>query len=108
MKDSTVKNLSHADDSHASSVARHCRRYCRSRSCLEHDPEAVIGVFLSDHYYSDDDSFRLTIRSTEDWAEQYPNYSSSWVPKVATQKIEYGRNEHGSDLADARVGLLYR
>src|SRR5580700_5378184 len=38
---------------------------------LQRDPKAVIGLFPCDHYYSDDDSFRLTIRSAADCAERY-------------------------------------
>lgn len=39
---------------------------------LLRDPDAVVGFFPCDHYYSDDDSFRSTIRSAAACVQRHP------------------------------------
>jgi mannose-1-phosphate guanylyltransferase len=75
---------------------------------LQRDPEAVMGVFPCDHYYSDDDSFRSTIRSAADCAEKYPQSLILVGAEAGYPEVEYGWIEPGSALSHARVGLLYR
>ena len=39
---------------------------------MQADPDAVVGLFPCDHYYSDDESFRSIVRSATSGAEQFP------------------------------------
>src|SRR4051794_5402350 len=40
---------------------------------LQADPEAIVGFFPSDHYYSDAESFRSIVRSAIAGVEQFPD-----------------------------------
>jgi mannose-1-phosphate guanylyltransferase len=106
------EDLSHADDSCV--IAQPLNRGTAVAivlalvHVLQRDPNAVIGVFPCDHYYSDDDSFRLTIRSAADCAEQYPQSLILVGAEAEYPEIEYGWIQPGSAVSHDRDGLLYR
>jgi mannose-1-phosphate guanylyltransferase len=47
---------------------------------MQADPDAVVGLFPSDHYYSDDESFGLIVRS---------------VRKLSTRKLSGAGSDRG-------------
>ncbi len=57
---------------------------------LQRDPYAVVTFFPCDHFYSDDDSFRLTIRAAVECAEQ--NSESIVLVGAAAEypEVDYG------------------
>src|SRR3954447_1470573 len=57
---------------------------------MQADPKAIVGFFPSDHYFSDDESFRSIIRSATSGVEQYPE---SVV--LVGAKAEYAETEYG-------------
>jgi mannose-1-phosphate guanylyltransferase len=75
---------------------------------LQRDPDAVLAFFPCDHYYSDNDSFRLTIRSAVTGAEQYPESIIIVGAEAEYAEIEYGWIEPGSAVSQARFGPLRR
>jgi mannose-1-phosphate guanylyltransferase len=54
------------------------------------DPEAIVGFFPCDHYYSDDESFRSIVRAATAGAEQFPR---SLV--IVGAEAEYAETEYG-------------
>ena len=62
---------------------------------LQRDPDAVVGFFPCDHFYTDDDAFRLTTRSAVEYAEQ--NSESIVLIGAAAEypEVDYGWIEPG-------------
>jgi mannose-1-phosphate guanylyltransferase len=54
------------------------------------DPEAVVGLFPCDHFYSDDEMFRSMVRSATSYARQFPR---SLV--IVGAEAEYAETEYG-------------
>jgi mannose-1-phosphate guanylyltransferase len=75
---------------------------------LQNDPDAVVGFFPSDHYYSNEDSFRLTIRSATGCIEQYPESIILVGAEAGYLEIEYGWIEPGTVVSEGSVGPLCR
>jgi mannose-1-phosphate guanylyltransferase len=75
---------------------------------LQRDPDAIVGFFPCDHYYSDEDSFRSTIRSAEACAAQYPESIIVLGAEAEYAEVEYGWIEAGSVVSQAGVGPLCR
>jgi mannose-1-phosphate guanylyltransferase len=73
---------------------------------MQRDPDAVVGFFPCDHYYSDDDSFRLTIRSAADCASQHPESIILVGAEAEYAEIEYGWIEPGVVVSQTPVGPL--
>lgn len=75
---------------------------------LQRDPDAVVAFFPCDHFYTDDDSFRLTIRSAVACAEQ--NSESIVLVGAAAEypEVDYGWIEPGVVVAECVVGPLAR
>ena len=73
---------------------------------LQRDPDAVVGFFPCDHFYTDDDSFRLTIRSAVACAEQ--NSESIVLVGAAAEypEVDYGWIEPGVVVSECEVGPL--
>ena len=75
---------------------------------LQRDPDAVVAFFPCDHFYTDDDSFRLTIRSAVECAEQNSE-SIVLVGAVAEYpEVDYGWIEPGVVVSECMVGPLAR
>jgi mannose-1-phosphate guanylyltransferase len=73
---------------------------------MQRDPDAVVGFFPCDHYYSDDDSFRLTIRSATACASQHPESIIIVGAEAEYAEIEYGWIEPGVVVSQTAVGPL--
>jgi mannose-1-phosphate guanylyltransferase len=75
---------------------------------LQRDPEAVVAFFPCDHFYTDDDSFRLTIRSAVGCAE----HNSESVILVGAQpeypEVDYRWVVPGVVVSESVVGPLAR
>ena len=74
----------------------------------QRDPEALIDFFPCDHHYSDQLSFRLTVRSAADCREQYRRSIILVGAEAEYPEIEYGWIEPGSAVSHATVRSLYR
>ena len=66
---------------------------------LERDPHAVVGFFPCDHYYSDEDSFRLTIPCCRPWTFR----ATSWRIKHGGCWCYAIENRDGP-TSEARIG----
>jgi mannose-1-phosphate guanylyltransferase len=75
---------------------------------LQRHPNAVVSFFPCDHYYSDEDSFRLTIRSAAACANAHPNSIILVGAKAEYPEIDYGWIEPGAVVEEAPVGPLFR
>ena len=75
---------------------------------LQRDPDAVVAFFPCDHFYTDDDSFRLTIRSAVECAER--NSESIVLVGAAAEypEVDYGWIEPGAPVSECEVGPLAR
>jgi mannose-1-phosphate guanylyltransferase len=75
---------------------------------LQRDPDAVGAFFPCDHYYADDDSFRLTIRSALEGAEQNPESIILVGADAHYPEVDYGWIEPGAVISEAGGGPLSR
>jgi len=75
---------------------------------MQCDPDAVVGFFPCDHYYSDDDSFRLTIRSATACGWQHPKSIILVGAEAEYAEIEYGWIETGSAVLETPTRPLFR
>jgi mannose-1-phosphate guanylyltransferase len=57
---------------------------------IQADPDAVVGLFPCDHYYSDDELFRSTVAAATAAAEQFPQ-----SPVIVGAEPEYAETEYG-------------
>jgi mannose-1-phosphate guanylyltransferase len=73
---------------------------------LQHDPDAVVAFFPCDHFYADDDSFRSTIRSALERAEQNPESIILVGADAHYPEIDYGWIEPGVIVSEATAGPL--
>jgi mannose-1-phosphate guanylyltransferase len=75
---------------------------------LRRDPGAVVGFFPCDHYYANEDSFRMTILSAAESATKYPESIVLVAAKAEYPEIDYGWIEPGSEVSLTSVGRLFR
>jgi mannose-1-phosphate guanylyltransferase len=75
---------------------------------LQRDPDAVVAFFPCDHYYADDDSFRLTIRAALEGAEQNPESIILVGADAHYPEIDYGWIEPGVVISEAAGWPLSR
>jgi mannose-1-phosphate guanylyltransferase len=75
---------------------------------MQRDPDAVAGFFPCDHYYSDEDSFRLTIRSAAACATRHPQSIILVGAEAEYAEIEYGWIEPGVVASQTSIGILSR
>jgi mannose-1-phosphate guanylyltransferase len=73
---------------------------------LQRDPDAVAAFFPCDHFYADDDSFRLTIRSAVGCAEQNPESIILVGAHAEYPEVDYGWIEPGVVVSESLVGPL--
>lgn len=73
---------------------------------LDRDPDAVLAFFPCDHYYSNDDSFRLTIRSAAACARQHPDSIILVGAEAEYPEVEYGWIEPGAVISRTSIGPL--
>ena len=75
---------------------------------MKADPGAIVGFFPCDHYYSDDESFRSTIRSATACAEQFPGSLVIVGAEAEYPETEYGWIEPELSVLNTQVKPLYR
>jgi mannose-1-phosphate guanylyltransferase len=75
---------------------------------MKADPGAIVGVFPCDHYYSDDESFRSTIRSATACAERFPGSLVIVGAEAEYPETEYGWIEPGLSVLNTQVKPLCR
>jgi mannose-1-phosphate guanylyltransferase len=75
---------------------------------IQADPQAVVGFFPCDHYYSDDESFRSIVRSATSSAEQFPASLIIVGAEAEYAETEYGWIEPGRAVSETQVNLLCR
>jgi mannose-1-phosphate guanylyltransferase len=73
---------------------------------LQRDPDAVVAFFPCDHFYADHDSFRLTIRSALEGAQQNPESIILVGADAQYPEIDYGWIEPGLIASESLVGPL--
>lgn len=75
---------------------------------LQRDPEAVVAFFPCDHFYTDDDSFRVTIRSAVECAKQNSESIVLVGAEAGYPEVDYGWIEPGRVVSESVVGPLAR
>jgi mannose-1-phosphate guanylyltransferase len=75
---------------------------------LPHDPDALVAFFPCDHFYDDDDSFRITIRSAFRCAGRNPEAIILVGADAAYPEVDYGWIEPGAVVSQSVVGPLSR
>jgi mannose-1-phosphate guanylyltransferase len=75
---------------------------------MQADPDAVIGLFPCDHYYSDDESFRSIVRSAAAGAERFPRSLVIVGAEADHPETEYGWIEPGPTVLQTQANPLYR
>jgi mannose-1-phosphate guanylyltransferase len=73
---------------------------------LQRDPGTAVAFFPCDHFYADDDSFRLTIRSAIRCAEQNTESIILVGAEAKYPEVDYGWIEPGTVVVDSAVGPL--
>ena len=75
---------------------------------LQRDHDALVAFFPCDHFYADDDSFRLTIQSAVGCAEQNPGSIILVGADAEYPEVDYGWIEPGAVVLEATAGPLAR
>jgi mannose-1-phosphate guanylyltransferase len=75
---------------------------------IQADPDAVVGLFPCDHYYSDDELFRSTVTSATAAAEQFRQSLVIVGAEAEYAETEYGWIEPGLAVPDTTVRPLCR
>jgi mannose-1-phosphate guanylyltransferase len=75
---------------------------------LQRDPDAVVAFFPCDHFYADDDSFRSTIRSALEGAQQNPESIILVGADAQYPEVDYGWIEPGLIVSESLVAPLAR
>ncbi len=75
---------------------------------MQADPDAVVGFFPCDHYYSDDESFRSIVRSATWSAEQFPQSLVIVGAEAEYAESEYGWIEPGPTVLETQSNPLCR
>ena len=75
---------------------------------MQSDPDAVIGFFPCDHYYSDEERFRSIVRAAVAGAQQFPDYVIILGAEAQCAETEYGWIEPGVAVSQGRSTPLCR
>ena len=75
---------------------------------LEAEPGAIVALFPSDHYYSNDQAFQFSVESALRFAHTYTQSIILLGAEAQTAEVEYGWIEPGPVLATARTTHLLR
>jgi mannose-1-phosphate guanylyltransferase len=72
------------------------------------EPSAIVAFFPSDHYYSNDDAFRLSVESAVRLADTYEQSIILLGAEAHNPEVEYGWIEPGQIVAEAPITQLRR
>ena len=75
---------------------------------MQADPDAIVGFFPCDHHYSDDESFRSSVRSATAGAEQFPGSLVIVGAEAEYAEMEYGWIEPGPVVWETQAKPLSR
>lgn len=75
---------------------------------MQADPDAVVGLFPCDHYYSDDESFRSAVRSAAAGADHFRESLVIVGAEAECAETEYGWIEPGLRVSQPETTPLYR
>jgi mannose-1-phosphate guanylyltransferase len=75
---------------------------------MQADPDAIVGFFPCDHYYSSEESFRSIVRSATAGAEQFPRSLVIVGAAAEYAEAEYGWIEPGLVVSESRAEPLFR
>jgi mannose-1-phosphate guanylyltransferase len=75
---------------------------------MQTDPDAFVGFFPCDHYYSDDESFRSMVRWATAGAEQFPQSLVTVGAEAEYAETEYGWIEPGQAVLETQGKPLCR
>src|SRR5580698_2415479 len=73
---------------------------------MQADPDAIVGFFPCDHYYSNDESFRSIVRSAAAGAEQFPGSLVIVGAEAEYAETGYGWIEPGLTVTQLQAGPL--
>lgn len=74
---------------------------------MQCDQDAIIGFFPCDHYYSDDESFRSTVRSASSSAERFSGSLVIVGAEADYPETEYGWIEPGQSILQTQASPLH-
>jgi mannose-1-phosphate guanylyltransferase len=75
---------------------------------MQADQDAIVGLFPSDHYYTDDESFRLMVRSATSAAARFPESLIIVGAEAEYAETDYGWVEPGATVLQTQAGPLCR
>jgi len=75
---------------------------------LQFQPEAIVAVFPSDHYYSNEGAFRLAIKRALGFASTYSESIILLGAEAHSPEVEYGWIEPGQVIEDLPAAQLLR
>src|SRR5579875_2618207 len=75
---------------------------------MQDDPDAVVGLFPCDHYYSDDESFRSSVTSAALGADRFPQSLVIVGAEAEYAETEYGWIEPGPTVLQTQAAPLCR
>jgi mannose-1-phosphate guanylyltransferase len=75
---------------------------------MQADPDAIVGFFPCDHHFSDDESFRSTVRAATAGAEQFPQSLVIVGAEAEYAETEYGWIEPGPVVLETQAKPLCR
>lgn len=74
---------------------------------LQAEPDSIVALFPSDHYYSNEESFRCAVRSAVRFAGAYPRSIILLGADAHAPEIEYGWIEPGQAVVEALPTQLH-
>lgn len=74
---------------------------------LEHDVDAIVGIFPSDHYYADNAAFAMTIRSAINASSEHDDSLVLIGAKPEWPEVEFGWIEPGASITNGSRTALF-
>jgi mannose-1-phosphate guanylyltransferase len=75
---------------------------------LQYKPDAIVGIFPSDHYYADDEAFASTLKSAICIGKTHPDSLLLIGARPQWPEIEYGWIEPGSFVRNGSRGPIFK
>ena len=75
---------------------------------MQADPDAIVGIFPCDHYYSEVESFRTIVRSAAAGAQEFPGSLVIVGAEAEHAETEYGWIEPGLAVSETQANPLWR
>ena len=75
---------------------------------MQADQDAIVGLFPSDHYYTDDESFRLMVKTATSAAARFPETLIIVGAEADYAETDYGWVEPGPTVLQTQAGPLCR